>query len=336
METQTLSNLGSTPLSTTGRAQAPGLGVALTVVVPVYNEKECLPALADRLRGVLETIDPNFEVILVNDGSRDGSLEKMREIHAQDPRFVVLNLSRNFGHQLAVTAGLDHSRGDAVVIIDADLQDPPEVIPEMYERFKQGYDVVYGVRIKREKETAFKLLTASMFYRLFRWATDIEMPLDAGDFRLISRSVVDSLCRMRERHRMLRAMVTWVGFRRVGVPYERAGRFAGSTKYPLRKMLRFALDGLASFSTLPLRLATWFGAIVSLLSFLVVAYAVIQHFRGATVAGWTSLTVVLSFLGGVQLMCLGILGEYIGRIYEEVKGRPLYLVSEISERPGDR
>jgi dolichol-phosphate mannosyltransferase len=303
-------------------------GIALSVVVPIFNEEQCVDELTRRLTEVLEGMEVPYEVILVNDGSRDRSLERMVELHQRDPRLKVVNLSRNFGHQLAVTAGLDHSVGEAVVIIDADLQDPPEVIRELFDRFREGYDVVYAVRLKREKESAFKLLTAKLFYRTFRWATDVDMPVDAGDFRLMSRKVVTALGRMGERHRMLRAMVSWVGFRQTGVLYERAGRFAGSTKYPFRKMLRFALDGMTSFSVIPLKIASWMGGVVSLSAFGYALWAVTSHLRGGTVEGWTSLMVALTFLGGVQLLCLGIIGEYLGRVYEEAKGRPLYFVSD--------
>lgn len=302
--------------------------VGISVVVPIYNEEECLPELRRRLAQTLSALDPSFEVIFVNDGSRDGSLALMRKIAAEDRHFRVLNLSRNFGHQIAVTAGLDYARGAVVVLIDADLQDPPEVIGELYTRYLEGYDVVYAVRSKREKESAFKLMTARLFYRLFRWTTDIDMPLDTGDFRLMSRDVVDALSRMRERHRMLRAMVSWVGFRQSGVLYERAGRYAGTTKYPLRKMAKFAFDGIASFSSVPLKLASWAGAGVSVLCFGYLLFAIASKLAGHTEVGWTSLMVALTFLGGVQLICLGIMGEYLGRIYDEVKGRPLYLVSE--------
>lgn len=302
--------------------------VALSVVVPIYNEEQCVDELARRLTTVLEGMAIPYEIVLVNDGSRDRSLERMIALHERDPRLKIVNLSRNFGHQLAVTAGLDHTLGDAVVIIDADLQDPPEVIPQLFERYQEGYDVVFAVRLKREKESAFKLITAKLFYRLFRWATDVDMPVDAGDFRLMSRKVVNALNRMGERHRMLRAMVSWAGFRQTGVLYERAGRYAGTTKYPFRKMLRFALDGIASFSVIPLKFASWMGGIISLFAFAYAVWAVTSHLTGATVEGWTSLMVALTFLGGVQLLCLGIIGDYLGRVYEEAKGRPLYLVAD--------
>ncbi|MGV3720845.1 MAG: glycosyltransferase family 2 protein [Actinomycetota bacterium] len=316
-------------------SRAPRERVAISVVVPVYNEEKCLGELSRRLIGTLEAMGEPYEVILVNDGSRDSSLERMIELHHEDPRLKVLNLSRNFGHQIAVTAGMDFSSGEAVILMDADLQDIPELIPELYDRYREGYDVVYAIRAKRDDESAFKLVTAKLFYRLFRWATDITMPMDTGDFRLMSRRVVDAVSRMRERHRMLRAMVSWVGFRQTGVSYERPGRFAGETKYPFRKMLRFAMDGLSSFSTLPLRVSEWLGLGVSAFSFLYAVYAVISHVAGKTTEGWTSLMVALTFIGGVQLLCMGILGEYLGRIYEEAKGRPLYLVAEFYDQPSE-
>jgi dolichol-phosphate mannosyltransferase len=297
----------------------------------VYNERECLDELARRLTATLSSLTGEFEVILVNDGSKDGSWERMQELRQQDPRIKLLNLSRNFGHQIAVTAGLDHARGEAVVLIDADLQDPPELIPELFARYQEGYDVVYAVRIKREQESAFKKFTAYWFYRLFRWATDVEMPVDTGDFRLMSRRVVKALSGMRERHRMLRGLVSWLGYQQVGVSYERAGRFAGTTKYPFRKMLRFALDGIASFSLLPLRLASWLGAVVSLLAFLYGGYAILAHMLGGTVDGWTSIVATVTLIGGVQLLCVGVLGEYIGRIYDEARARPLYFIADYQQ-----
>ena len=303
----------------------------ISVITPIWNERECIEELARRLAASLETIDQAFEVIFVDNGSDDGSVEVMRGVCARDPRFKILRLSRNFGHQGGATAGLDFASGAAVVLIDGDLQDPPELIPELYQRHLEGYDVVYAVRASREKETWFKLFTAKWFYRLFRWATDVDMPADTGDFRLMDRTVVEALKKMREQHRMLRAMVAWTGFRQIGVPYERAGRFAGFTKFSLRKMVRFATDGLTSFSTVPLRLASWMGIFVSFGSFLYGLYAVVRHFGGGTVEGWTSLAVVISFVGGAQLICVGILGEYLGRVYDEVKQRPLYIAVDFED-----
>jgi len=316
------------PLTRSTLPAQPEQAPAVSVVVPIYNERPCLDELTRRLAAALEEIGETFEVVLVDNGCYDGSLDVMREIRHRDPRFKILSLSRNFGHQGGVTAGLDFAQGAAVVIIDGDLQDPPELIPELYRRYREGYDVVYAVRTRREKESWFKLTTARWFYRTFRWATAVEMPMDTGDFRLMSRRVVEAVRRMREQHRMLRAMVSWTGFKQVGVPYERAGRFAGETKYPLGKLFQFAFDGITAFSAAPLKLASWLGLTVSASAFLYASYAIMQHWRGETVPGWTSLAVVTAFIGGVQLVCIGILGEYLGRVYDEVKARPLYLVSE--------
>jgi glycosyltransferase involved in cell wall biosynthesis len=252
----------------------------------------------------------------------------LRDLHATDPRVRVVTLSRNFGHQAAITAGLDHARGDAVVILDADLQDPPELIPAMVERWKQGYDVVYGVRTRRERESLWKRATAALFYRVLRRASAIEIPLDTGDFRLLSRPVVDALHSLRERHRFVRGLVAWAGFRPIGLPYTREGRDAGESKFPTSRMLRLAGDAVVSFSIVPLRLASAVGLTVSLTCF---AYALFatwgRWMHDRPVPGWTSLMVAVLFVGGVQLICLGIIGEYIGRIYEEVKRRPLYVVA---------
>lgn len=301
----------------------------LSVVVPCFDEEAVLDELHRRLTGVLEPTGLSYEILLVDDGSRDGSAAKMRALRAKDPRVAILGLSRNFGHQLALTAGLDHARGDAVVVIDADLQDPPEVIPQMVDLWRSGIDVVYGQRIAREGESAFKRATASGFYRLMRRLTSVDLPVDAGDFRLMSRRVVEAMKRLPEHHRFVRGMVAWVGFPQAPLPYERAARFAGETKYPLRRMLRFALDAAVSFSFLPLRLATLAGFAISAGCFLYAGYAIWAKLANdVDLPGWASLMVAVMFLGGVQLICLGIIGEYIGRVYEEVKRRPLYLVAD--------
>ncbi|MDQ7005789.1 MAG: glycosyltransferase family 2 protein [Acidobacteriota bacterium] len=304
----------------------------LSVVIPVYNEEEVLPHMYARLTEVLEKLDESYEILLVNDGSRDRSLEIMVELRERDPRVTLVNLARNFGHQLAVTAGLDHARGQAVVIIDADLQDPPEVIPAMLERWREGYDVVYGQRVARAGESLFKKLTAAAFYRFLRRMTSVDIPVDTGDFRLLSRRVVDAMSRLGEHHRFLRGMIAWLGFRQVALQYERAPRFAGETKYPLRKMLRFAADATVSFSFLPLRAATALGFLVAAACLIYAGYAVwARLFAGVTVSGWTSLMVAVLFLGAVQLLSLGVIGEYLGRVYEEVKGRPLYVTDFVAQ-----
>ncbi len=300
-----------------------------SVVVPVYNEEAILPELYRRLTDVMEGLGEPYEILFVNDGSRDHSLQIMHALHRQDPRVKVISFSRNFGHQMAITAGLDYARGDAVVIIDADLQDPPEVIPDLVAKWKEGYEVVYAVRTEREGETWFKELTAKLFYRLIRRITNVDIPLDTGDFRLMDRQVVETLRAMRERHRFMRGMSSWVGFRQTGVPYRRQARFAGETKYPFNKMLKFALDGITSFSYMPLQIATYLGFGIAALSALFIVFVVIARLSGLQAfAGQATTLVAVLFLGGIQLISLGILGEYVGRIYEEVKERPLYIVSK--------
>jgi len=300
----------------------------LSIVVPCYNEEAVLEELHHSVTTVLElSVDTGFEIIYTDDGSNDQTPKILRQLQASDSRVRVVSLSRNFGHQIAVTAGLEHARGDAVVIIDADLQDPPQVIPEMIERWRDGYEVVYGLRAGRAGETTFKLWTAKAFYRLINQLSEIEIPVDVGDFRLLDRKVVDALLAMPERDRFLRGMVSWIGFKQVAVIYDRAPRRAGQTKYPLVKMLRFALDSVVSFSFVPLRLAIWvgFGAIAA--SFAGIVYAlVIRLYTTDWVRGWASIFTAVLFLGGIQLITLGILGEYVGRIYGEVKSRPLYVV----------
>ena len=301
----------------------------ISVVVPCYNEEEVISQTHQRLVNILQKLTLNFEVIYVDDGSRDRTPELLSQLQ-MDYQFVrVLLLSRNFGHQFAVTAGIEHSSGDAVVLIDADLQDPPEVIEEMVNKWHQGYDVAYGVRTSRVGETAFKLWSAKVFYRLMNSLSDINIPLDTGDFRLMDRKVVDALLAMPERDRFLRGMVSWVGFSQVAVPYVRAERFAGSSKYPLWKMLRFAMDGILSFSLVPLQLAIWTGLLTSGLAIVGIIYAlIIRLFTQRWVPGWTLLFIALLFIGGIQLIFLGVIGEYIGRIYRENKRRPFYFVRE--------
>jgi dolichol-phosphate mannosyltransferase len=301
----------------------------ISIVAPVFNEAETLPVLFPRLKEVLEQTGQSWELVLVDDGSTDGSSDMIREQAEQDERVRPVIFARNFGHQLAVTAGLDYSRGQAVIIIDADLQDPPEVILEMLEKWREGFEVVYAVREGREGESWFKLLTATVFYRLIYRITDVDIPLDTGDFRLMDRAVVDVMGSMRERHRFLRGMSSWVGFRQTGVKYRRAARYAGETKYPLRKMLKFAADAITSFSFFPLRMATYLGFVSAGLSILVIPLVILFRASGsqAFLGQATTLLAVL-FLGGVQLISLGVLGEYVGRVYDEAKSRPLYIVRE--------
>jgi len=305
-------------------------GRLLTVVVPCYNEEAVILETHRRLAEILAGLpDLAYEIVYVNDGSRDRTGELLRTLAGADQHVRVLELSRNFGHQIAVTAGIEHAAGDAVVLIDADLQDPPEVIPEMVARWREGYDVAYGVRVDREGESRFKLMTASAFYRLMARLTDTEIPLDTGDFRLMDRNVVEALRAMPERDRFVRGLVSWTGFRQIGVPYRRAPRFAGSSKYPLAKMVRFAMDGIASFSVKPLTAATYVGFAVAGLAVLGIAYAIVLRlFTSIFVPGWTALFIAVLFIGGVQLISLGIMGEYVGKIYFEAKRRPHYLVSE--------
>jgi dolichol-phosphate mannosyltransferase len=304
----------------------------LSVVAPLYNEEGNVAELVRRLRAAADGapgIDA-YEIVLVDDGSTDRTLELLRAHAAVDPRLVIVRLSRNFGHQLAATAGLDAARGDAVVLIDADLQDPPELIPAMVERWRAGYDVVYAVRRNRSGESRFKIWTARLFYRTTRRLTKVAIPVDAGDFRLMSRRVVDALKAIRERHRFIRGLVSWVGYPQTALEYDRDARFSGETKYPVSKMLRFAIDGITSFSDVPLRFASYFGFAVSGIAFVVAVVEIgIRIFTGYNLPGYTSTIFAILFLGGVQLIGIGILGEYVGRIYEEIKGRPLYLLAGV-------
>jgi polyisoprenyl-phosphate glycosyltransferase len=304
--------------------------VLLSVVIPCLNEEEGIRETHRRLSAVLEQASVHFEVIYVDDGSIDSTPDVLRELQAHDARIRVIRLSRNFGHQIAITAGLEHASGDAVVIIDADLQDPPEVILEFIAKWTDGYDVVYGVRIEREGETTFKIWSAKLFYRLIGHLSDTDIPVDTGDFRLMDRRVVDTLTSMPERDRFVRGMVSWLGFSQVAVTYRRAPRVAGVTKFSLFRMVRFALDGIFSFSILPLRLATWTGFAASGLALFGVAVILLERFLDmpGLVKGWSSAVVAQLFIGGVQLICLGIIGEYVGRIYGESKRRPLYIVRE--------
>lgn len=307
----------------------------VSVVLPVFNEEENLDELRSRVVGVLEGCGRSFEVVFVDDGSRDGSFAKMSAFAREDPRLVVVKFARNFGHQMALTAGVDHARGRYVAVMDADLQDPPELLPEMLARADEGYEVVYAVRTAREGEGAFKKATAHLFYRLMRRWTNVEIPVDTGDFRLMGPKATAAFRSLRERHRFVRGLAAWVGFRQTGVTYVRPARTRGETKYPLRKMLRFAVDALTSFSYVPLQLATWLGFGVSAFSFFYILVVLVLKALAINVPGWTTLMVFILFLGGVQLILIGVLGEYLGRIYEEIKRRPLYVVEEVVGRePG--
>jgi polyisoprenyl-phosphate glycosyltransferase len=298
-------------------------------VIPIYNEEETLPELQRRLGELLGRLDGDAEIVLVDDGSADQSWRLISEIVAADDRFKAIGFSRNFGHQMAITAGMDFASGDAVIVMDADLQDPPEVVVEMASRWRDGFDVVYAVREARSGETKFKEYTAAAFYRVFRRLADIDIPVDVGDFRLVDRRALEAFKAMRENNRFVRGMFSWIGFRQVGVPYTRAERHAGTTKYPLRKMLKFAADGIVGFSKVPLRAALQAGFVVSAGAFLFGIAALVAKFAGFYhVSGLASLAVVTAFLGGMQLVVLGVMGEYIARIHEEVKNRPLYVVRE--------
>jgi glycosyltransferase involved in cell wall biosynthesis len=306
--------------------------IIYSIIAPIYNEKENLPVLHRRVSEVMNSTGEPWELILVDDGSTDGSTDIIRELAQKDEHVRPVIFARNFGHQVAVTAGLDYSRGDAIVIIDADLQDPPEIILEMAKKWKEGNEVVFAVRAEREGESWFKLWTASLFYRIIYRITDVKIPLDTGDFRLMDRKVVNVMNQMRERHRFLRGMSAWVGFKQVGVEYKRAARVAGETKYPFRKMFRLAVNAVTGFSYFPLQVATYFGfgsASIAILAIPVVIY--LRVTGSQAFFGQASTLIAVLFLGGVQLISLGVLGEYIGRLYDEAKGRPLYIVREAPE-----
>ncbi len=300
-----------------------------SVVIPVYNEEETIPDLVKRLREVIDRLDGPTEVVLVDDGSRDRSHELMLAANREDARFKVLQLSRNFGHQNAITAGMDAAHGQAVIIMDADLQDPPEVILQLAARWQEGYEVVYAVREHREGETRFKRTTATLFYGMQRRLAEIEQPVDVGDFRLVDRKALDAFLSMRERNRYVRGMFSWIGFRQAAVPYTRASRHAGQTKYPMRKMIRLAADGFVGFSTAPLRFALAAGVVMALSSVIYGMVAIALKLAGLPyVPGYASLLVTITFLSGVQLIVVGMVGQYVARIYDEVRARPLYLVRD--------
>lgn len=303
---------------------------AISIVVPMYNEEAVIGEMYSRLSALLQAAEIDYEIVMVDDGSRDTTFDIAKRLCTADPRVKLIGFSRNFGHQAAITAGIDKAAGQAVVVIDADLQDPVEVILAMIEKWKEGWHVVYGMRRERKGESWFKLTTAALFYRILRALTPLDIPMNTGDFRLMDRKVVNQLKQMRERARFIRGMVSWVGFRQCKVEYDRVERFAGETKYPLRRMLKFAADGILSFSQIPLKLASAFGFLCSGISFVMMLWGLVIKifFPSSTIPGWASLFVPILFLGGVQLICLGIIGEYLGRIHEEIKGRPLYIVQE--------
>lgn len=303
--------------------------IRYSIVAPCYNEEGNLMELYRRVSEVMDQTGEPWELVLINDGSRDRTPEMMRELHSADPRVHYIDFARNFGHQIAVTAGMDYAQGDAVILIDADLQDPPELFLQMIEKWQEGYDVVYAVREERKGESWFKLATAKLFYRIIFRITDVNIPLDTGDFRLMDRKVVNAIKQMKERHRFIRGMTSWVGFKQTGVHYARAERFAGETKYPIRRMVKFAWDAVTGFSFFPLQLAMYLGFTIAGLSALGVIGVVIGRlFGNQAFFGQATTLVMVLFLGGVQLISLGIIGEYLGRIYDEVKGRPMYIVNE--------
>jgi glycosyltransferase involved in cell wall biosynthesis len=308
----------------------------ISVVLPVFNEQDGLRELYHRVKGVLVGTGLRHEVIFVNDGSRDHSWDRILSLATEDRTVKAVNLSRNFGHQLAITAGIDVSSGNTVVVMDSDLQDPPELIPTLYEKYREGFDVVYAQRRKRDGETWFKRITAGLFYRIIRRMTTIDIPVDTGDFRLMSRRVVDDLKRLQEQSRFVRGLVTWVGYNQTPVLYDRDRRYGGETKYSIGKMMKFAFDGITGFSSQPLRLASHAGLLCAAGSLLLMVVLTVYKISGGQglIPGWTSLAVAVLFLGSLQLLAIGILGEYIGRIYEEAKHRPLYLVRDLKNVPG--
>lgn len=303
---------------------------SLSIVVPLYNEETVIEKMYERLIEIMNKNNFSFEIIFVNDGSEDNTLKIAKKICAKDNRVKLISFSRNFGHQIAITAGMDKCSGQGVVIIDADLQDPPEIIVEMVKKWNDGYHVIYGKRTERKGETAIKLFTASAFYKTLKLLTAVDIPVNTGDFRLMDRSVVRELQKMKERSRFIRGMVSWVGFRQCAVTYVREERYAGKTKYPFKKMFKFAIDGILSFSQIPLKLSSAFGILCSCVSFLFIFYGLIIKIFYPTraITGWASTFVAILFIGGVQLICIGIVGEYLGRIYEEIKQRPMYIIEE--------
>ena len=308
------------------------MSITYSIIAPIFNEIDNLPELYRRIKEVMDSTDKEWELLLVDDGCTDGSTDKIHELAEMDKRVRPIIFARNFGHQIAITAGWDYARGDAIVIIDADLQDPPEVILDLIEKWKEGYEVVYAVRDKREGDSWFKIKTASLFYRLIALITDVKIPLDTGDFRLMDRKVVDVIKTMRERHRFPRGMSAWVGFKQVGVKYNRAARYAGVTKYPFKKMIKLALNAITSFSYFPLQIATYFGFTAAGIAILAIPVVIYLRITGSQAFfGQASTLISVLLFGGIQLISLGVLGEYIGRLYDEAKGRPLYITREVPE-----
>jgi len=302
--------------------------VKYSILLPIHNEQDNIPLLYSRLTAVMAGVTADYEMIFIDDRSSDNSFKLLEGLHAKDCRVKILKFTKNHGHQIAITSGLEHATGSAIVIMDADLQDPPELLPKFFEKHNEGYEIVYAQRERRIGESYFKRITAFLFYRVMKILTNIDMPVDVGDFRLIDRKVVDALNLMQERNKFLRGLIGWTGFKQVGISYQRDSRHAGTTNYTLRKMLKLAFDGIFSFSYAPLRLATAIGLIISVCSFILILWALIVRYWEVSVPGWASLMIVVSFIGGVQLLTLGIIGEYLGRIYDEVKARPLYLLEK--------
>ena len=315
--------------------------ILCSVIVPMYNEEAVIIETHRRLTQVMSSIGEGYEIIFINDGSRDNTRAIINDLCNKDTNIKMIDFARNFGHQIAITAGMDYAAGECMVIIDGDLQDPPELIPDMIKKWREGYDVVYGKRKSRQGETAFKKFTAKAYYRILRSLTNVEIPVDTGDFRLIDRKVCEALKQLPERSRYVRGLMSWVGFKQIAIEFERNERFAGETKYPLKKMIKLAMDGIMSFSYKPLKLASYIGAILSGISFIYLIAVLIQKlfFPETSQSGWTSLIAVSLFFNGIILLMLGIIGEYIGRIYDEAKGRPLYIINElrnVEERQGPR
>jgi len=305
------------------------MSALVSVIVPMYNEEEVISTTFARLKEVMDRSGERYELIFINDGSKDSSAQIIKQFAEQHPEVVLIDFSRNFGHQIAITAGMDYARGDAIIIIDADLQDPPEVMLLMLEKWREGYEVVYGKRAKRKGETWFKKTTAKLFYRTLRMLTNVDIPADTGDFRLIDRKVCDVLVGLKEKNRFVRGLVSWIGFKQTSVEFVREERFAGVTKYPLKRMVRFAIDAITSFSFKPLRIASYVGFAISLISFIYLLVVLYQRlFTETTTTGWASIVAINLLFNGIILLLLGVIGEYIGRIYEETKNRPLYIVRE--------
>jgi len=303
----------------------------ISIIVPVYNEEELINSTINRLQSEVNDWSYNHEIIYVNDGSKDSTLAILKKAAEKDTKIKIIDFSKNYGHQMAFTAGLDYAVGDAVIVIDGDLQDPPHVMNQFIDKWEEGYDVVYGKRLKRKGESFFKLITAKIFYKIIDFLSDTKIPQDVGDFRLMDRKVVDEFKLMRERHRFIRGMVSWMGFKQCAVNYDRDKRMAGETKYPINKMIKFAMDGIFSFSIVPIKASMWLGIFTIILSFIGIIYSLISRiFTDNWVTGWTAIIISTLFIGGIQLFSIGILGNYVGRTFEEIKGRPLYIVDELT------